>query len=572
MYMWTKIGFCVGLVLFSQTMSGQSLEPEFIPYSALPQKKMRLLFDYYHHGLPSTKVGNYIMTGSWIDNNGRYGWNDFVHTNTMDHAYLVLDEEFSISMGLAPFTRKTLSQTDGVVIIAADNPAYVTNAKLISDSEISALREFVSQGGSLMVMLNGGGAGRFSESFESVQLRKLVTGFGLSWNDDDTHYSDVTVPANHPYFFDVSVFHYGAGCTINTLPKAQNPEVLMEVYSDDGYPDRSVRGPGIVLVRFGKGKFLLVGDAGSWTGNLSRPWADNVRFMKQLFRYMKPDRGVKPADLSKYPNLSYEMTVASLQAIPVANSLSKIERTVYRNFSPRETTNIPYVEATGVLSVSTQKQPGTNGYSVGIDITNFRWFDDLQRDSQIRLDVNRQGKVNIIIPEDNIARWISPDIPLLFALLPVDGLQPGDTWDSVEPIRIPTLRGNDPNETTRIEMKLTYIGNVEHEKKKTRLIRASGEFWLNELGLQLRDILTDEVMKQSGLHQYHFFHERGGKIIFRREQWVDMETGLVVEAKNQVRLIAWIKDKDKPVGNNNADKDNEMIVSLAHVTQLKLKP
>src|SRR5690606_8912404 len=203
-------------------------------------------------------VGNYIMTGSWIDNNGRYGWNDFVHTNTMDHAYLVLDEEFSISMGLAPFTRKTLSQTDGVVIIAADNPAYVTNAKLISDSEISALREFVSQGGSLMVMLNGGGAGRFSESFESVQLRKLVTGFGLSWNDDDTHYSDVTVPANHPYFFDVSVFHYGAGCTINTLPKAQNPEVLLEVYSDDGYPDRSVRGPGIVLVRFGKGKFLLV--------------------------------------------------------------------------------------------------------------------------------------------------------------------------------------------------------------------------------------------------------------------------------------------------------------------------
>src|SRR5690606_37639583 len=115
---------------------------------------------------------------------------------------------------------------------------------------------------------------------------------------------------------------------------------------------------------------------------------------------------------------------------------------------------------------STQKQPGTNGYSVGIDITNFRWFDDLQRDSQIRLDVNRQGKVNSIIPEDNIARWISPDIPLLFALLPVDGLQPGDTWDSVEPIRIPTLRGNDPNETTRIEMKLTYIGNVEHEKKK----------------------------------------------------------------------------------------------------------
>src|SRR5690606_41330181 len=111
MYMWTKIGFCVGLVLFSQTMSGQSLEPEFIPYSASPQKKMRLLFDYYHHGLPSTKVGNYIMTGSWFHNNGRYGWIEFVHTNTMEHADLLLYERFSILMVLAPVTLKTLSQT-----------------------------------------------------------------------------------------------------------------------------------------------------------------------------------------------------------------------------------------------------------------------------------------------------------------------------------------------------------------------------------------------------------------------------------------------------------------------------
>src|SRR5690606_16672403 len=269
-------------------------------YNDGENSRMTLLFDYYHHGLPSTKVGKYITTGSWVDSDGRYGWDDFVHTNTFDHAYILLKNEFNIKMGTEAYTHERLKGIDGVVIISADNPKLIKDAKVISDDEIGVLERFVAEGGSLMIMLNGVGEDRFSESFETEQIRKLITIFGLDFNADHTHYSDVAIPKGHPYFYDVENFHYGAGCTIRILDHAEDVQVLLNVYSDKGYPDRNVHGPGIVLTKYKKGKFILVGDAGSWTGNLSRPWADNSLLLQQFFRYMKPDQGVRTADFSNY--------------------------------------------------------------------------------------------------------------------------------------------------------------------------------------------------------------------------------------------------------------------------------
>ena len=40
-----------------------------ISYSSQTMQPVRLMFDYYHHSLPSTKVGNRIITGSLVDDN-----------------------------------------------------------------------------------------------------------------------------------------------------------------------------------------------------------------------------------------------------------------------------------------------------------------------------------------------------------------------------------------------------------------------------------------------------------------------------------------------------------------------
>ena len=334
-----------------------TLPDKIISYSPAPMQPLKLLFDYYHHSLPSTRVGNHLVTGSYENAIGRYGWDDFVHSNTFDPVFVALEKEYSISMGRQPFSKQLLSQTDAVVIMNPDNPRILSSAHLISDGEISFLQQFVNNGGSLMVMVNSGGAARESESFESVQLRKLVRGFGLDWNDDDTHYSNNLIPEGHSHFYDVPVFHYGAGCTLQILPEAPDPEVLLNVYSEASYTDRHINGPGIVMVRPGKGKFILVGDVGTWTANMARPWADNERILKQLFRYLKPDRGVTPPQFPAGKTWEYEVTIAGLQGVPVLNTLSQISRPHYRLFSPRPKLRIcPILKRLLILQLTCKEQ------------------------------------------------------------------------------------------------------------------------------------------------------------------------------------------------------------------------
>ncbi|WP_128548159.1 hypothetical protein [Larkinella soli] len=559
--------------------SGRAVRParlvkEAVPflYSPPAPPSPRLLFDYYHHKGPNTKVGNFMVTGAWVNINGRYGWDDFVHTNTFDPVFVALEKEFAISMAQEPYSEATLAQKDAVVIVNPDNPKLDSTANVLTDAEIAMLKRYVEKGGSLMVMINSGGADRTAEDFEGVQLRKLVRSFGLDWNSDDTHYSDVAIGENHPYFYDVPIFHYGSGCTIRILPEARQPTVLMQVASDAGYPDRKVKGPGIVMTRPGKGKFILVGDNGSWTGNMSRPWAENERILKQLFRYLKPDQGVKPPQLPAGKTFHYEVTVAELQGIPVTNSLTKIEHPHFKMFSPRPTTSMPYLEATARLTLNVGKHGPEEAAPMTAEVDGFRWFEEAPHEKQqISFFASRQGKVSRTAATGHASRWLLPDVSILVPLLPVDGIRPGDRWESLETVRVPMLNGTDLPPVKPALMSLTYIGDTELAGRACRLIRATGEVWLSDLGVQVTDLLPDEEARRVGGSQYRFFNEHGGKIMYKREQWVDRETGVVVKGRVQTRIVAWIQDTTRPVGSSNALRDQEMIVSMAHSTTFNLK-
>ncbi|QNL51553.1 hypothetical protein H8S90_08275 [Olivibacter sp. SDN3] len=567
--------FLVWLVVSGFCPTGQkpSLQDSIIHYSRSERYVPRLLFDYYHHQGPNTKVGNYLVTGNWVDNGGRYGWDDFVHTNTFDPLFVALESDYAIAMLQTPYNRALLDSTEAVVLVSPDNPRIVPSTHVLSDEELRMLIDYVHQGGSLMIIINSGGDDRVHEEFEQVQLRKLANTFGLDWNNDDTHYSDNQIKAGHPYFYDVPVFHYGAGCTLKILPEAEHPETLLEVYSDAGYPDRAVRGPGIVMVRPGKGKVLLVGDTGSWTGNMARPWADNEKILKQLFRYLKPDRGVRSAQLDDNQSLTYSVTVAGLQAIPVQNSLLHIQRPLYQVFSPREKTDMPFIEANAKLRISAKPQQNSEVMRMQAAIEHFRWFDDSSSftgNESITYTASKQGKVSGVEADGDHALWLAPDISLLNALLPVDGLRVGDHWESLESLRIPSLRATDIPPVKTLEMRITYVSDTLVEGRPCRLLRASGEIWLNDLGVGIEDLLPLEESRRVGGLRYAFYHERGGKLLFKREQWVDARDGTVIKARMQSRILTWVHDKRKTIKENNADRDTEMLASLAHVITFDL--
>lgn len=544
-----------------------------IVYSADQPKPLKILFDYYHHSKPSTKVGNFMVTGSWLGGEGRYAWNDYVHSNTFDPVFTSLGEDFYITIGRESFTKKVLSQHDAVLIINPDNPKVVPQIPVITDAEIKNVRDFVYRGGSLMVMINAGGIDRASEDFESVQLRKLVRSFGLDWNNDDTHYSDVKIGDTHPYFYDLPVFHYGAGCTIQILPGAEQPETLMEVASDAGYPDRHIRGPGMVLVRHGKGKMILVGDAGSWTGNMSRPWAENDRILKQLFMYLKPDNG---GVMPQYPigkAMEYNVTISGLQAIPNANSISEIPKEGYEMFKPRERTNMPYLEGTARLVLTNKAVSADQSLSMEAAVSGFKWFNKLVSDTvqRIRFVSSRQGKVSNIDVNGKAAAWLAPEMSSAVALTPVEGIRPGDKWLSQEWLRIPVLDGTSVSPVRNLELEVTYVRDEMMNGIKCRLYRSADELWLNDLNIKAGDLLPDAIMNRVGGSHFKFFNARGGKLLFKKEQWVDARTGVVIKARNQSRILAWIEDTRKKVDLSNADKDNSMILSLAQIITLDLK-
>jgi hypothetical protein len=557
----------------SQVFDADTLTDSVISYSPEPFQPVKVLFDYYHHSLPSTRVGKNILTGSWVDDNGRYGWNDFVHTNTFDHAYILLEDDYRISMSREPYSKKLLSETDIVAIINADDPQLVPCVHALSDNEITHLREFVENGGSLVVMVNAGSPSRAHEGFEKEQLGKLVRSFGLAWNDDDTHYSDNVIPEGHPYFYDVPSFHYGAGCSLKILPEAEHPEVLLDIYSDSTYTDRNVKGPGIVMVRPGKGKFMLVGDVGSWTGNISRPWVDNGTILKQMFLYLKPDRKVTPPQFRKGETYHYEVQISGLQAVPVANSLSGVALPHYRMYSPRKITNMPYFERSANLELKCNEITKDKAARMEVTISDFKWFDEqagISEDQQVYFTASRQGKVGGVESSGYDAQWLAPDIPNMIALLPVDGLRPGDHWNSIETLRIPILRGSDIPPLKQYNMNIKYVGDTRAEGKDCRLLRSSGEIWLDDLGVTVEDLLPMEIVRQVNGSPYRFFSRHGGKLLFKREQWVDAATGIVLKATTQIRIIAWIRDLRKPVPAKNSDKDNEMIVSIAYIVNFKI--
>lgn len=553
------------------TANAQEYRTETIQFNS--DKDFKILFDYYHHNLPHTKVGKHIVTGSWLNSDGRYGWDDFVHTNTFDHAYALLSKEYALSMSRSPYTKNVLQKTDAVVIISADNPKSIPDAKVLTDSEIAALISFVESGGSLMVMLNSSVNDRLNESFEGVQLRKLLLHFGLDWNNVDTHYSDNVLAKGHPYFYDIRNFHYGAGCTINILPNATKPTILLNVYSDSTYLDRSVYGPGIVMVKPGKGKFILVGDAGSWTGNLSRPWADNTLVLQQLFRYMKPDVQVRPMQFDPYKTYTYAVEMSGLQAMPKDNTLSQIPLPEYQVYSPRPTTSMPYFEGSATLQLRMAENSHTGFNPLSINVKDFNWFGkpiDPEVTHSITAGLSKQGKVFEVLPYGRGSKWLAPDIASLVALLPTDGLQIGDTWESIEDVRIPSLRSTDDPIVKSKVLEITYISDTIFNQKACRVLQSYEEGWLKDWDISLDDILPAVENNEKGEH-YQFLHERGGKILRKRQQYVDKVTGQVLDAKVQTRIIVWVHDKRRPIGIGNKEKDEQNIVSLATIIHFKLR-
>lgn len=545
------------------------------PFSPDPAPRLKVLMDYYHHVKPRTRIGEHIVSGAWATNVGRYGFNDFGHTNSFDPLFRALKWDFALHLHDQPFTAEALEDADVVWIFNPDTRELVKDIPIISDEEIDALDKFVRAGGSMVVMVNSGG--HDSEKFESVQLRKLMHRFGLDWNDDDTRYSDIDVGPRHPYFYDINILHYGAGCTIDILDNAEDPHTLLWAYKNKGYEEENVEGPGIVLVHPGKGKVLFIGDTGSWGANMSRPWAQNERALMQLFYYLRPDNGVNPPRYSAGDVHEYDVTVTQISSIPTKNSLNSIPQPGYQIHQPRPKTKVPYMETTGEARLACVGQEDAGVRKFNVTISGFQTLEEAYPASatnEISFTMSRQGQVSQVVAEGNKARWLSPDIGNLIGFVPNNGIRVGDHWKKVEALRILPVQGLDLAKTKPVETDVVYVGDVRMNGRDTRHLRTSTVFWLSDERVRVEDLLPHEFVRQWGGTHWRFFGKKGGRLLLRRDQWIDKETGVVVKAKSQSRIAFWGHDTREDleeVAKNNAVIDNNMVTAISHTVEFVRK-
>ena len=278
-------------------------------YTPEAPKRPVVLLDYYHRAELQNKIGSLAVTGSYGTRMGRYGINDFSHPNSFDPVMRALEDEFALIMHKEAFEKQNLEKADIVFMYMPDLPGLESQIPIISDAEIENLDKFVKGGGSLILMVNAFNLNMTKKSVP-IEFRKLFNRFGIDWNENSTKYVDIAVGSEHPYFYDIDVLHYGDGCTFNSLDSTKDIETLLFVHGELG--NEEIEGSGIVLARHGKGKVLGVGDTGSWTANMSRPWAQNESFLIQMFRLAKKDTGIRPAQFKQDQSIDYRMSISRI--------------------------------------------------------------------------------------------------------------------------------------------------------------------------------------------------------------------------------------------------------------------
>lgn len=553
--------FYLAMSLVSQKTGAGSL-----PITPEPPPRPRVLMDYYHHSEPQYKIGNLIVTGGFKDNLGRYGLDDIHHSNGFDPLVEAIERDYALIVHKEPFTRQTTQNADIIFIFTPDSKQLAPHIPLISDREIDDMEAFVMEGGTLLLMVNSYHA---TEKFDQVQLRKLFQRFGLDWNDDDTKYVDIAIGAGHPYFYDMDVFHYGAGCTIKVDPSV-TAETLLAVYGDVGH--KEVRGPGIVLVRRGEGKVIAVGDTGSWGGNMSRPWSENERFFVQLMAWCKRDTGIRPVRYQAGQDLKYKMSIVKVRIIPEKNQLSYLEQPGYEVHIPRKKTRIPYLEETVDVTL-TGGIEGDNGLQKCMVVLNhYRHFDEdvaLPDKAGLHIDLSRLGNIVDVQVDDAALLPFAADIGGLFAFLPNDAIRVGDRWEKRHPFHVLAVRGTDLGPTRNVNTQMCYVGDEDVAGRRCRRILTSAAVWLTDIGISAADIVPIEKVRRWSGPQYEF-SGRGGRLLLKREQWVDAETSIVVQARTQQRVAVWMHDRDNPAGPDIADMDNKMIVCASQDVWFRL--
>lgn len=213
------------------------------------------------------------------------------------HSHLakaLIDEGFSVSANTASFLDMlpALSKNDVLVL-------GIANEKHYSTEEINAIRDFVNEGGGILII---GEHDNFAKS--SDFQNPLATQFGITFNSDriydvenynDGSFTEVIgkwIIVNSSFFgLDDICFYFC--CTMNLSSNAE-PILMSSPFSEietEDNPLESTPGPAIVGAKsfYGEGRVIAVSDSQFlWNGNevMGLDYGDNKIFVSEIMAWL----------------------------------------------------------------------------------------------------------------------------------------------------------------------------------------------------------------------------------------------------------------------------------------------
>lgn len=277
-----KLFFTCGLVLVvSALLSAQGASSQ----SNQPSQLRFLIDDYYQIPRPENQFGQGVARG---DAELRKLTNFYatdataIPNGTFVFSHLIADK-FDVGVNHEPISASMLAATDAFMLICPIREESGGRANLTAQ-DAKLLKAFVARGGILILVANSI-PDIENSGFDVKGLNLIGQQFGVQFQEGQTDTISIPIPPNHAIFDDASSIIFGNGTTIEVTEVAgSETRVILESHS------ARAPGPAATITKYGRGKVLLFGDAGTFgNAHTFRYDIGQSESLKQLIYALLPD-------------------------------------------------------------------------------------------------------------------------------------------------------------------------------------------------------------------------------------------------------------------------------------------
>jgi len=509
----------------------------------------RLLFDdYYQHPRDNPLFAQGVARG---DADLR-GLSNFyapdatgIPNGTFVWAELMADR-FTTEISRQPISAELLEGVGAYVLVCPVRESFGGRADLTS-READVLEAFVSRGGGLLLVANSI-SNPAQSGLDLAGLNEIGRRFGAQFVPSQTDTISVPIARDHPVFDGVSDIIFGNGALIEIADEAAERSTVLMTSHREG-----AAGPVAVLIEYGEGRVILLGDAGT-LGNAHAFRGDtgHAEGLRQMMFALLPD-GPMPRyawreGISLRVNLREEQVISGYPEFMDVFRLPHPEGTKVFSSGMRQID----LEAAGGDARAAQSK---DFVSVVAERSVRTVFDITAPEGEGWRANWRHGQAAVALPLQPNGRFGPPSLgragelsewlPVLLHEIIAAPLRahakPGDDWPTQSSVRLPHLQLSPLAPYRETPVQVQFVGEVDYQGEPCFYFKTVGQVGGDDWRLaDLVDPAFAPQIRSRGLAV------QAGGLLTVSEFWIHRETRLPVHTRVRSSAAVWWQDPRFP--------------------------